>query len=394
MVDRRTILRNTALGAAGIVAARPGGIRAQVAFAPPPALIPVIARPDRIFRVTVCLRPFRAQGPRIELEQIAGKKVVHHYGHGGSGWSLAWGSAMEAVPLALATGARDIAVVGAGAIGLATAITAQRMGAKVTIYAKERYPDVRSARATGTWSPHSRIAMENAAGPSFADRWEGMARRSFASYQRFLGLPGNPVEWVDRYSLSDTDFAKRPSTPIVLPNGSTDSFVDYRERVNNLVPRQEDLPAGSHPFRMPYVRKTTTMMFNVADLSHQLESDFLLAGGRFVPMELHDPGDFARIREKTIINCTGYGARALMRDESVIPVRGQIAWLLPQPDVHYGLQYEHVSVLARRDGIVVQQQGRDESSGFNNDDETPDHAAAIEAVGIVARMYSPRPAGS
>ena len=37
-----------------------------------------------------------------------------------------------------------------------------------------------------------------------------MARRSFAIYQSFLGLPGNPVEWVDRYSLSDTPFEKRP----------------------------------------------------------------------------------------------------------------------------------------------------------------------------------------
>ena len=34
-----------------------------------------------------------------------------------------------------------------------------------------------------------------------------------------------------------------------------------------------------------------------------------------------------------MINCPGYGARALWKDESIIPVRGQIAWLIPQREV-------------------------------------------------------------
>ena len=55
-----------------------------------------------------------------------------------------------------------------------------------------------------------------------------------------------------------------------------------------------------------------------------------------------------------MINCPGYGARALCSDESVTPVRGQIGWLIPQPEVNYGLYYSGVSMLSRRDGIVVQ----------------------------------------
>jgi glycine/D-amino acid oxidase-like deaminating enzyme len=366
---------------------------AQATFASPPALAPVKARADRMFKVTVCLRPFRAAGPRIELEQIAGKTVLHHYGHGGSGWSLSWGSAMEALPLVLQTGAKEIAVVGAGAIGITTAITAQRLGLKVTIYAKERFPDVRSARATGTWSPHSRVAMDSAVTDAFTTKWERMTRRTFTVHQSYLGLAGNPVEWVDRYALSDTPFEKRPKTVIAMPGGGSDTFVDYDDRVKDLVPRNDDLAAGSHPFRMPFVRRTSTLRYNVADLYHQLESDFLLAGGRFVPMELKGPADFARIREKTIVNCTGYGARALMKDESVIPVRGQIAWLLPQPEVDYGLQYNHVSVLARRDGILVQALGADEGFGFNDPNEEPDYAAARDSIGVVATMFqSPAPA--
>lgn len=393
MIDRRTIIRNAGFGAASLASLRASTLLAQGAsFSSPSPIVPIIARPDRLFRVTVCLRPFRAAGPRIEAERIGSKQVVHHYGHGGSGWSLSWGSAEEAVPLAMATGAREIAVVGAGAIGITTAIVAQRMGLKVTIYAKERFPDVRSARATGTWSPHSRVAMEGSAGEPFRTRWERMARRTFAVHQSYLGLEGSPVEWVDRYNLSDTPFAKRPPTPVTLPGGGTDFFVDYEDRLKDLSPAQEPLPAGTHPFAMPFVKRNTGMMYNVADYSRRLENDFLLAGGRFVPMELKSREDFGRIREKTIINCTGYGARALLGDDSVIPVRGQIAWLLPQEDVRYGLFYEHVSVLARRDGIVVQPTGEDEAFGFNDPNETPDYTAARQAVDVVARMFAPRPA--
>jgi hypothetical protein len=386
MVDRRAVLRQAGLATLGLAASSRGAV-ARALFAPPAPLVPVLARADRMFRVTVCLRPFRAAGPRIAVEPMASKTVVHHYGHGGSGWSLSWGSAQEAMPLVMQTGAREIAVVGAGAIGMTTAITAQRMGLKVTVYARERFPDVRSARATGTWSPFSRVAMDSAVDAAFAARWERMTRRTYAAHQSYLGLPGTPVEWVDQYALSDTPFAPRPPMMIAMPGGGSDSFVDYKQRVSDLVPRQDELAAGSHPFPAPFARRTATMRFNVADLFHQLESDFLLAGGRFVPMVLRNAADFGRIREKVIVNCTGYGARELLNDESVIPVRGQIAWLLPQPGVDYGIQYDHVSLLARRDGILVQALGTDESFGFNQADEQPDHPAARASIEVVARMF-------
>ena len=50
---------------------------------------------------------------------------------------------------------------------------------------------------------------------------------------------------------------------------------------------------------------------------------------------IHTPADLSQLPQKVIINCTGYGARALWQDESIVPVRGQIAWLIPQPEVNY-----------------------------------------------------------
>lgn len=388
MLDRRSLIAGTGIAALAL----PMRLRAQQAqamFARPAPILPIIARRDRMFRVTVCLRPFRAAGPRIEAETIQGKHVVHHYGHGGSGWSLSWGSAQKAVPLALARGDREIAVIGAGAIGLTTAITAQRMGARVTIYSRERYPDVRSARATGTWSPSSRIGLTASVAGDFGDWWEGVARASYAMHQSYLGVAGAPVEWTDRYSLSD----RAPGTVAAAPASAPDtrpSFLELDDRTGDLTPNSVLLADADNPFAAPYARKGESMTFNVAQYSRLLEFEFEAAGGGFVHADLQTVRDLRGIREKTIINCTGYAARGLFSDASLTPVRGQIGWLLPQQGVTYGVYQNGLLLLARRDGIVVQPVGDDDYFGYGDDNELPDRAAAYAAIDQAAAMFRPR----
>ena len=216
-MNRRSFLQRSGafagLGLAGLAgcgrsgsAPAAGGVKPLPFYDAVGPIVPIRAHVDRIFRTTVCLRPFRAAGPRMDVEHVGNKVVVHNYGHGGSGWSLSWGAADIAVTKAreAATGSRDVAVIGCGALGLTAAITAQRAGLRVTIFAKERPPFVRSSRATGVWSPDSRIALTSAAAPEFGAQWEAMARTSFAMYQSYLGLPGTPVEWTDGYGLFDT----------------------------------------------------------------------------------------------------------------------------------------------------------------------------------------------
>ncbi|WP_242495929.1 FAD-dependent oxidoreductase [Sphingobium cupriresistens] len=381
-MDRRAFL-GRGMGGMAALSLGTAGRTANLCEGMPP---PIRATPDRLFRVTVCLRPFRAAGPRIEVERVGAKRVVHNYGHGGSGWSLSWGSAQVAVGMALADGVRDVAVIGAGALGLTAALTAQRAGADVTIYAKEQFPYVRSARATGGWTPDSRIAMQKAVDPGFGDRWEAMARASFTMHQSYLGLPGDPVEWTDRYILSDTPFTERVRH---APTGEhPDEFLRLEQRLADITPRSVELAPGAHPFRPAYARRGSGLTFNVADLAHQLMADFRLAGGKVVPMELHDPNDVTKLRQKSIINCTGYGARALWRDESIVPVRGQIAWLIPQAGATYGVYYGSLSMLARRDGIVVQEVGADEWFGYNDANEEPDYAAAQASVLQLAQFWA------
>ena len=353
-----------------------------------PRLMPVRADLDRIFRVTVCLRPFRAAGPRLDVERVGDKTVVHNYGHGGSGWSLSWGSSSVAVGKALAVGERNVAVIGCGALGLTSAILLQRTGAKVTIYAKERPPDVRSARATGSWTPDSRIALRDSVAPDFPALWEKMARTSFHMYESFLGMAGNPVEWTDHYALTDLSPEEtRKAGAARRAGGESLEFARFQNRVPDLTPRALDLPPGSHPFPTRYARRNSSLTFNVAGYSRQLVNDFLVEGGKIENVEFHSPSELSGIAEKVVINATGYGARALWRDESVVPVRGQIAWLIPQPEVNYGVSYKGVNTVGRRDGIVVQDVGKGDMEGYKDENEQPDRAAAESAVRVVAELY-------
>ena len=355
------------------------------AFQPRP-LAPLLTDPGRLSRITVCTRPFRAQGPRIEVETVGDKRVVHNYGHGGSGWSLSWGSAVAARDLALEGGVRPVAVIGCGALGLTAALQILRVGAPVTIHAAERTPYTRSARATGVWSPDSRIAAEAAVSGDFPARWEALTRRSWADHHTFVGLDGDPVSFIDQYNLQ----AKRGSGGAVgpAPTPGRVGFVRYADRVADLTPHSRPLGPGEHPFPVASARVVPQMTFNVAEYARQLTEAFLMEGGRIVQRTFHHPSQLADLAEPVVVNCTGYGARALFGDESVIPVRGQIGWLTPQPELTYALNYRAISMVPRHDGIVIQANGASQMVGYGVGDETPDRAETEQALAALATLYA------
>ena len=383
-MNRRDFLSGVAFAGIGAGCARKP-MAAVAPVVPRIQLTPIQAQVDRIFRTTVCLRPFRAAGPRLDVERVGDKTVVHNYGHGGSGWSLSWGSSAIAVEKAMAGGERDVAVVGCGALGLTSAILLQRAGARVTIYAKERPPDVRSARATGSWTPDSRVALTTDVAPDFPALWEKMARTSLHMYESYLGGAGNPVEWTDRYMLSDEAPGTRRR---VEPAEEGLPFARYMNRIADITPQGVTLEPAANPFPTKYAQRTSSITFNVAGYARQLVHDFLTEGGRLEHMEFRSPSELTVLSQKVIINATGYGARALWKDESVVPVRGQIAWLIPQPDVNYGVIYRDTLILGRRDGIVVQGFGtHGDMEGYNDTNETPDRVSAEQWVKVAAELF-------
>ena len=346
-------------------------------------LAPLRARTDRIFDITVCLRPFRAAGPRLDTERIRDTLVVHNYGHGGSGWSLSWGSSTIAVSKALAQSPDRVAVVGCGALGLTSALLVQAAGKPVTIYTREVIQQSQSARASGSFTPDSRIALSDAVSPEFPTLWEEMARTSFRTFRSHLGLAGDPVRWIDRYVVSDL------RNPVARPPLEDElQFAAYGHRLQDLFPESETLRSADTPFyAAASVRRRSVLMFNIASYAQMLMTQFRIAGGRLEHREFHDPVELAGLPEKVVIDCTGYGARTLWRDETVVPVRGQIAYLIPQAEFDYALAYRDVNVLPRSDGIVVQAVSGGDMRGYKDASLIPDRQEADAAVQTLAELY-------
>jgi glycine/D-amino acid oxidase-like deaminating enzyme len=385
MIGRRHFLKGAgavvAVGAIDACRFLPGGGSTAV-----PALqLPTLRlSTDHITRITVCTRPFRAAGPRMDVEKLGEKTVVHNYGHGGSGWSLSWGAGAIATASAMATGQRDIAVIGCGAMGMTTARQLQRAGARVTIYAKDLPPNVRSSWATGLYTPDSRIALEEHVTPEFKKTWAEMSRQTYETFQSFLGVAGTPVEYIDNYSLSDTATRTR-SEPEDKPK-----FADLqRELTPDLMPTPVDFEPGAHQFGERYLRRNSQLMFNLASYSRILLDDFTSNGGKLEIAEFNSPADFARLKEKTLVNCTGYGARALLGDTSLTPVRGQITRLISQPDANYGIHYKDVSFVPRRDGLLLQVTGDNDYYGYGDETTVASRAEAEHAVATIASLYPP-----
>ncbi|WP_115720296.1 FAD-dependent oxidoreductase [Gallaecimonas mangrovi] len=342
---------------------------------------PIKADPKAIFTINACTRPFRLTGPRLELEKRGPLNLIHNYGHGGSGWSLSWGAAAQAVTLAKATGATSLAVVGCGAIGITTAIAAQQAGFQVSIYAKAALPGANSAFATGIWSPDSRIVAKPYAS-DFAPRWEQMARYAFARFVSLLDEPSKPVQWLPVYNLSSHPFGE--SSRHALP-GEPEYPHFEQQLLTDLTPQPEDLVAGSTPFAHLHVRRERLLMFNLSQYADYLMQQFKEGGGQVIYAELQSGEDFAALGHGTVINCTGFGAKALLGDQQLVPVRGQTCRLPAQAAVHYGIRDWDTGIAAypRRDGLLVQAQA---ATDFNNPDASIVEAESVTAVKHLAHL--------
>ena len=303
-------------------------------------MAPIKSSMDRVTRTIVGLRPFRKPGPRLEAVKAGSKDVVHNYGHGGGGVSLSWGVAELAVSLARDFDRTRVAVLGSGAIGLSTAILLQRAGADVTIYAKDFPPYTTSNVAGAMWHPVTLYEQDQVSAETLA-MLDLASRIAFNRFIRFANDPNYGVYWIRQYGLSDG------------PMDTSHPYVGGDSLYPGLVRNQ---PGG--PFGFAYYDAFYTLMIDPDIYLRALVNDFLGAGGHMRETTFDSEGDLEALPESTIVNCMGLGSGKVFGDESIIPARGQLSFLLPQNDIEYGYaggtdEYGLLYSFPRKTGILL-----------------------------------------
>jgi D-amino-acid oxidase len=195
---------------------------------------------------------------------------------------------------------RDAIVVGAGVAGLTSAVRLAEAGFRVRVVTRDRTPGTTSDIAAAVWYPFR-------CGPP--DRALGWSRRSFRAFKDLARDPGTGVTLVEGIDL--------------LPSGAVgDPW--WREAVDAVRAADDrELPDGytaGHVFTSPVARMPVFLAW--------LEARVEALGGTIETRSVTNLPSLL-LEASLVVNCTGLGARELVRDDDLHPIRGQIVRVAP-----------------------------------------------------------------
>ena len=323
-MDRRRLLKTGGLGmlGLGLGACASGAGAVARAARPRLRLAPVDVSWERVIRTTVGLRPYRRSGFVVKAEKLDDKTLIHNYGHGGAGMSLSWGTGFMAAQMALEQESRRAAVIGSGVAGLTTARQLQRRGFDVTIYAMALPPDTTSNMSLATFSPTSGLVEIGGRTPE----WDAQFRKAVdVAYTQLQLLAGRHygISWIDTYSMMN-------ELPVGGGGPRSGALLPSAYRTGRIIHGP-----GEHPFPSTYATSQPSIRIEPSIYLDALMSDVRLFGGRIVIRKFDTPRDLAALDEPLVVNCSGLGSKALFDDQELVPVKGQLTVLVPQPEVNY-----------------------------------------------------------
>jgi D-amino-acid oxidase len=344
-------------------------------------------------RFVAGVRPHRRGGVRLtlepEIQSAKGTKfLIHNYGHSGAGITLSWGCAsvvrghVETVINEM-RGTKtkpSVAILGSGVIGLTVATELRRKWLRlpITIYAKT--PDLTKTAsfvAGGQFEPSQICGEYQGANKPIL---EDYLRRS-ANRIREIENSGQRLRYGvaqrKNYTLDDENPAFDECTP------------------RDVVPA---FKLGTLPFEKLNVvgREYSTWLINPRILLPRLVTDLKRRAVRFKVKEFKDRQQVEDLKQNIVVNCTGYGAKALFDDQALRPRRGLLVVLRNPARLKYFFSggcenYVASYLFARQNDIVIGGTVKlDERDYFDPSDGT-DKAICNHLIDNIQQVFEGHP---
>jgi hypothetical protein len=200
-------------------------------------------------------------------------------------------------------------------------------------------PDTTSNLSLASFTPTAGLVSPERWTPAWDRQFRRAVEIAYLEHQRLAG-PRYGVTWINEYRLSD----EVPNATPRLPWNPLADNLPADEDVGSVL-----LGPGEHPFGTKYATQHPTMRLEPSIYLDALMRDVIGFGGRIVIRSFETPRDLMSLAEPLIVNCTGLGAKALFGDQELVPVKGQLTVLVPQPEVTYMVG----GMLPRSDGIIL-----------------------------------------
>jgi D-amino-acid oxidase len=188
----------------------------------------------------------------------------------------------------------DVLVVGAGVIGLTTAVCLAESGLRVRVVTATPPRETTSSVAGALWGKGPGVSEP-------ADRIAGWSSVTFAEFTALADEPATGVHFTRGREATRADVAPPPSAEAAS--------------VVRCLP--DELPEG---FRHGYWLTVPTV--DMPRYLDYLVGRLVAAGGVVVPGVVRHRDDVAGV-VPVVVNCTGVAARELVPDDTVRPLRGQ-----------------------------------------------------------------------
>lgn len=221
-----------------------------------------------------------------------------------------------------------IALVGQGVIGLTTAEALVQAGHAVTIYSKDDTMNTASYGAGAYWWPHK------AWPPERVSNWSAT---SYKVYEELSLIPGSGVNMHRHFRYSEREDETKYALALTknvceirvesLPFFAMDAFECL-------------LPVIDVPVYMPWLKNRVQGL-----------------GVRFVTKSLNSIAELEHEAD-VIVNCSGLGAKSLVNDDEVFPIRGQVVRVEKNPALDTCIRMVHrdpvlTLVLPRSNDILL-----------------------------------------